>query len=435
MRNYLLTILMIGSGLFAQDRLTLEESLRIGIQNSKKIKIASSKLSASNARYDEYSAQRLPKLTAGGNYFWISDPPVEFDFPSLPGTAPSSNGALNILNANITLEQPLFTGLRLSSLKNAAEYDSKAEEVKYRNAKNEKAIEIHLAFWNFYKAANNLKSIEENLRSLTQNLETAGEFLKNGLATKSDFLRLKVAVSAAELELINSRNELDLSRVNFNRALGLDLQSETEIYADLPQISEEYGIYEEYLTEAFRNRSELKEMEYRISASSERIDAAGASWYPQLNAFGSFYMLKINGSSIPVKNDLNNFWVVGLNLNWNIWNWGITSAQSTQAEELKIQTELSNELMKEVIETEVYRSYMSLKSAKSKYELSEARFNSADENYRISKERYKSNVLSISELIEAEADLLEAKFEVVNSIVDYRIARLMLEKSIGRKLY
>lgn len=62
---------------FAQTKeLTLDESLRIGLQNSRQIKISESVLRSSDEKITEYSSQMLPKLSlsAGYTYMNLNDP-------------------------------------------------------------------------------------------------------------------------------------------------------------------------------------------------------------------------------------------------------------------------------------------------------------------------------------------------------------------------
>ena len=67
--------------------------------------------------------------------------------------------------------------------------------------------------------------------------------------------------------------------------------------------------------------------------------------------------------------------------------------------------------------------------------MSKLTVNSAEENYRITKEKYLQQLATSTDLIDAEKDLLDAKTQLTNSIVDYQLAKVELEKSVGRKIY
>jgi len=55
----------------------------------------------------------------------------------------------------------------------------------------------------------------------------------------------------------------------------------------------------------------------------------------------------------------------------------------------------------------------------------------AEENYRVTNEKFKNGVVSSSELLDAEVALLNAKVAYNNSILEYEIAKIKLEKSIN----
>lgn len=83
---------------------------------------------------------------------------------------------------------------------------------------------------------------------------------------------------------------------------------------------------------------------------------------------------------------------VGVTLSWDVWDWGITSSKTTQAEELSVQTKALLEKLTDNIEIEVYKSYLNLIKSKEKVDVSKLSLNQASENYRITSEKYKEQL-------------------------------------------
>jgi outer membrane protein TolC len=44
-------------------------------------------------------------------------------------------------------------------------------------------------------------------------------------------------------------------------------------------------------------------------------------------------------------------------------------------------------------------------------------------------------LVNATELIDAETSIYSAKIDVLNSLVDYKLAKIQLDKSVGKKLY
>jgi len=424
-------ILFMGTIVLAQQSpLTLKKSLEIGLESSKEIKLSESSLISADARLTEVSSNLYPQLSVGFNYNYLSEIPVQFNMPIIP----TSSSPINAMYANATVEQPLFTGLKLISLKNAAEYNKEAVIVQSSEAVNNKAFAIHISFWNLYKTEKLAEALSENIVTLEKHLEDTETFLQNGLATKNDLLKLKVRVSETNTNLIDVKNALEIARAHYNKNMGYPLDQKTEI---LVEDYEDYYVnyeYTEILDEAMKSRSELEANRYQSMAADEKITAARSTWFPQIAAFGSFNYLKIDGAEL-LKSDWTNYWMVGVGLKWNVWDWWKTSSTAEQAKQQLNQVQLTSQILKENIEVEVYKNYLQLQSEASKVELSKLRVESAEENYRIINDKYETQLATSTDLIDADTELLNAKTKLITSFIDFKIAVVYLEKSIGRKIY
>lgn len=433
----ILALLLISGTITAQHNLyTLEESLRMGLQNSKEILIASSQVKSSEAAINEISSQMLPKITFGAGYTRLSDiPPFEVNVPFVPAPIKIQDPILNAYNLKLSIEQPLFTGFRLSSLKSAAELKSEAADINYLKSLNDKALSIYNAFWNYHKAKQVNKLVEENLSSLKNHLRDTEKFLEAGLVTENDLLKLKVRIANVELKLIDSRNAVKLAQRAYNKELGLPLNSQTDIAAIKTKVTTVGADYESLLNEAMNNRPELVSMSFQIVAGKEAVNAANAGWYPQVFAFGNFYYSRPTQRIMPLEDEFADTWDVGVGLQWSLWDWGNTSAKAVQAKQNVIQAENTKELLVEGIQLEVYKNYLSLLSSTDKVEVSKLAVESAKENYRITKEKYNQQLATSTELVDSEVELLDAETGLAIARVDYEMAKVILNKSVGRKIY
>ncbi len=428
--KYLIIFLMGTIVLAQQNPLTLEESLKIGLKSSKEIKLSESAVTSADAKLTEISSNLYPQLSVGFNYNHLSEVPVQFSSLIFSATG----GAIDALYANATIEQPLFTGLKLLSLRNAAEYGKKAALVQNSRTINEKAFTIHMSFWNLYRTEKLVKVLKENIAGLEKHLKDTEMFFQNGLVTKNDLLKLEVRVSETRTQLIETENAFEIARAIYNKNLGFSLSQKTEISVEnFEDNLTEYG-YSQILEEAINSRSELVSNKYQSLAAEEKITAAKSTWFPQIGAFGSFNYLKVDGTQL-LKSDWTNFWMVGVNVKWNIWDWWKTSSVAEQAKQQYNQVQLYSQILKENIEIEVYKNHLQLQSEASKVKVSKLRVESAEENYRIINDKYETQLVTSTELIDADSELLNAKTKLITSYINYKIAKVYLEKSIGRKIY
>jgi outer membrane protein len=445
MRKLIFFALLLNTGLFGQvKKLTLSESLEIGLRNSKDLKISQSKLTSAEAQVTSATSQLLPQLGFNAGYTRLSSiPPFEVSLP-IPGFTKSfiiSPIILDNYSLKFSLQQPLFTGFRLRLLRSSAKYNYNAAESEYRSAVNNAALKIQTAFWNYYKAELNDSVLTENLHQIKQHLDDTKNFLANGLATKNDLLKLEVQYSNTNFQKIEADNNLDLARAAFNLAIELPLETQTEIEIEKITVTGSIGFdslnldLNKLFEEAKINRNELKALKYRVQATDENKSAAASGWFPSVYLFGDYYYSKPNARYLPAVNEFKNTWDAGITLQWNVWNWWYTSSQTTIAEQNKIQAETSLSLLNDAVEIEVYQYYLTYKRAFEKVNVADLGVKQAEENYRIIREKYDTQVASSTDLIDAETALLLAKSNYVNSLVDYKIAKVNLDKAVGRRIY
>lgn len=442
MKRIFLLLIFISSGLIAQvQKLTLQESIDIGLKNSKDLKISRAKQVSADAKITETTSQMLPQLKFLAGYTRLSevDPfsitlPFQVNGRSLD-PIPISLSIVNNYTSKLSLQQPLFTGLRLISLRSAAKLNSTAANEEYDKDVNEASFKIQSSFWQFYKAQQLLNLLDENLNQLKMHQEDTKNFLENGLVTENDLLKIEVQVSNTQLQQIEAQNTLDISRMAFNQALGLNLNAKTEI--DVKEIVPEVKSYsfESLLNEAKEKRRDLIAMQYRDKASDKLISASRSGWFPQVFLSSNYYYSRPNQRVFPPQDKFKNTWDVGVTLSWDVWNWNYTSSQTIQAEQTKIQTETALSQLTDAVELEVYQNFLTYQRSKEKIDVSNKALKQARENYRTLKDKYNVQLATSTDLIDAETLVLQAETNYNNALVDYEIAEVRLEKSVGRKIW
>ncbi len=436
--KYLISIIFIlfSGSIFSQARLTLEESVKLGLKNSKDLKISNSKIISSNASVEAVNSQFLPQLKFQASYSRLSSVP---DFtvlvPFLPQPITLSQTILNNYNFRLSFQQPLFTGFRLIAQRNSLKLLKQSAESDFQKDENETAMNIQVAFWNYNKTMEIMSVIEDNLKVIKQHLDDTKNFYNNGLSTQNDVLKLEVQQSNTELLEVDAKNSIELARSNFNKTLGLPLDENTQINPGEIQRTNNFGDYQKLLKEAFDNRNEIKSADFRIEASRENIRASRSSYFPQIYLNANYYYNRPNQRYQPPEDKFHSSWDIGVNLSWDIWTWGNVSSQITITEQNLVQTQTQRNQLKDNIELEVNQNYLALKYDLNKLDVLEKTIDQADENLRETSERYNNQIATSTDLVDAENSLLTAQTNYKTALVDYQISRIKLFKATGRKLY
>lgn len=408
---------------------SLEDCIKIGIDNSKTLKISGSKIISAKERLNEIKTAQLPTLRLNGSYSRLS--PVD---PFQIGSMQISPSILNNYSARLTLSQPLFTGNRLSSNTELTEFNSLAAETDFSKDKNQLVLDIKVAYWNYAKSLRVKETIEKNIIQVKSRMQDLENLYNNGLATNNEVLKVRVQLSNFEILLLDAVNNIDISLYNLNNILGIPVNTRLEPKAIIELKQPEIPKLEKLIKASKQNRSDLKSLDYRIKSGEAGITLSKAGWYPQLNFTANYLYANPNSRIFPSVEKFKGTWDLGITLSYDIWNWKLTSYQTKQAEANLEQTRIAKELTENNIDLEVSQNYKSLLSVTAKMKLTKETVEQAKENYRVTNEKYKSGLLLNSEVVDAETSLLLAEINNITTIADYLIVIARLEKSIENTL-
>jgi len=418
--------------LVAQERvLTIEESIAIGLENSKQLHSSQMKLQYADAKAGEAAAGLYPSLKAQASYQKLSNIP-EFQI-ALPGL-PSPIGFPVILNnytTKATLQQPLFTGWKLQSGANSAEYTAEASKKDVENDKAELVFNIKSAYWNLYRAKDIKRVSDENVSQISSHLDDIQSMFKQGMATTNDVLKVRVQFSNAKLLQSEAANNVEIAMISFNSTLGISLSTQVGIGSKLTPTTKEFPDVQKLLGSAFTDRPDLQGLDWRLKAAESGVTGAKAGWSPQIFLTGDYYYSRPNQRIFPALDAFKDSWDVGVTLQFDIWNNLTTVYQTTEAQAQYEQTKDAIGILKDGVTLEVTQSYLAFKQAKENIQLSELTVEQADENLRVTQQKFKAGLTTNSEMLDAEVAQLQAKLQLTQALVDYELAQAKLEKSVG----
>lgn len=433
LKGICLFFLLFGFTTHAQEKLslTVEQAIELGLQKSKSLHSSLMRVKSSAARVNEMNAMRLPSLKLSAGYRKLSSvEPFSIQGPTGPITiAPS---ILDNYSAQFTLFQPLFTGFRLLSNSNIAEYTANATNEEFNKDKVELVFNIKNAYWSLFKAYQLKKVMDDNVQMVKSHLEDAKNLLRVGMMTRNDVLKLDVQLSDMMFRQIDAENAVKLSTVTLNSVLGISLDTNIEIVSDVNLMPSFYDELNKLIGDAVERRPEIKSADFRVKASEAGVTMAKSSWYPQISLYGNYYYSRPNQRIFPSKDEFKDTWDAGVNLSLNVWDWLTTAHQTEQAESTLAQAVDGMGIIKDNITLEVTQNYLTMSQSKRKIEISQLTVKQADENMRITSDKFKNGLAMSSEVIDAETAQSTAKINYTNSIVDYELAKARLDKSIGK---
>ncbi len=420
-----------------QKNVSLTESISLGLKNSKVANIANAQRKMASAKKNEIDGGFYPQLKLTAGYTRLSEvDPFAVSLPFAPAPIVIQDAILDNYQVKLSLSQPLFTGFKLSSLSNAAERNIDTAEAYFNKILNDEAFSITKAYWNVYKLQQAVALLKKNIEVIQKNLADSRKFYATGLLQKNDVLKLEVREANITLKLLEAQNTLAIARADFNRLLSYPLSTEvtvSEIKASTaPSQIPDFSVA---LTEAFTNREEIKIFSNKIAAAEYLVDAASSGYYPSVSLNANYTYANPNSRIMPLSKEFNGTWDVGIGLSWELWNWGTTSAQAEQSLLVKEISKTSFENIEEMIRLEVYSDYLTFTTARQRIKVAELAVKQSEENFQIISEKYNVQLVTGTDLIDAENSLYTSKIEYETALADLKISEAKFFKSLGRKLY
>ena len=443
MLSFCAAVLLLPVVLPAQQKLSLsiEKAIQTGLENSKALHTSQFRLQAADARAGEAGTLALPSVKFNGIYSRLSSvPPQAVTLPANsfgPGFPPAdvamtlSPTILNNYTLKATLQQPLFTGGKISGAIDAANYNAKASEHDFQKDKADVIYNIKAAYWNLYRAIEFKKFVDENVTQIRTHAADAEGLLRQGLLTTNDVMKVQIQLSDALVRQIDADNNVTVSMYVLNNTLGLPLQTVLTLESTIRISDRQWEGADLLLKQAIEKRPEIKGMGARVQAGEAGLTSARGAWWPQIFMLGNYNYLRPNQRYFPVTDNFKGTWDVSVSLSFDIWNWWQTGYQTTQAQAQLAQAKEGLSMTLDGVMLEVTQGYLGIQKAKERKAVSDQGVQQAEENYRTMIGKYKQGLAANSELLDAEVALLQAKLTVTQSLVDYELAIAQLSRAIG----
>lgn len=410
----------------AQEKkmLTLDEAVQLGIRNSKNLKIDAAKIEEATADLLEARNRQLPELKVSGSYLYLPlKPTVNIKLPGVAGGGPEVH---QVAFGSANLSVPIYSGGRIKYGIESARYLVEASKLNTENDKTAIAYNVAQAYNNLFKANQAIRVLEENLSASQKRDETFLKLENNGVIARNDRLKANLQTSNIELQLLEAKNNYNIANINMDLLLGLPENTEIDVDQNYIEEGEEVKTIDFYLNTARENRRDLQALEQQRKAAALGTKSARAENLPSV-AFTGGYVAADIPKFLTVYNAVN----VGVGISYNLSNIWKENSSLRQSQARETQLAATNELLNDNIKLEVNREYQNTDYSKKRIAVFEKSAEQANENYRITKNKYDNGLATMTELLDADAAQIAANVGVINAKADAALAYRKLLQTTG----
>ncbi|MFC4261647.1 TolC family protein [Ferruginibacter yonginensis] len=421
----LLTMVLWSIFSFAQtnEKITLQQAITMSIKNSKKLTIAHAKVDEANAAITEAKDRQLPDAKITGSYLRLSSANIDIKGAQGGGGSPNVNQALYGI-ANVTL--PIYAGGKIKYGIESANYLAQAANLAEANDKEGIIYNTILAYTNLYKAANLVTVVKESLNAATKRDSTFSRLEQNGIIARNDLLKAQLQTSNIELTLLEAQSNLTVANINMNILLGLAENTIIEVDTNFIQIKNNLPSFIDLENSALQNRKDLQAIGFQKKAATIGIKAAKAEAYPTIALTGGYI-----AADIPKVISITNAVNIGLGVQYNLANLWKRNTKLSQAKAKQTQIDATALMLQDGIKLQLNKDFQNYLLAQKKIDVYEKAIIQSTENYRITKNKYDNNLVTITDLLDADVALLQSKLNMAVAKADVALAYNKILETTG----
>ncbi len=426
---FILVATFIGTTVWAQTSqgaLTLEESIKIALERNLKLHSAMEGIKGSAFRQKQAATNFLPQWTGQYGYTRYSYPAFIGNFG---GGLGGIGGSPDVFNFGTTVSQPLFTGgLHLANYR-LEKLGVEISKTDVETIKRDIVAQVREGYFNILRAEKFVEVAKQAVKQFEAQLEVSKAFFEVGIIPKNDLLQAEVRLANARQGLVRAENDLALAKSSFNLLLRRDINEPLSI-VDILEYKPFTLRLEESIDEALRRRPEIKTAKLRVDQAKESVRIARSGFFPTLSLAGNYSR---SADQYDLHSNLESErWTLQALATLTIFDWGRTAYKVGESKVRVTQAEDAQAQLVEGIILEVKQDYLNLLTAEKNITVAEKAIEQAEENLRMNEERYKYQVATATDVLDAVTLLAQARVNYYSALSDFNIAKARLDRAMGR---
>lgn len=428
----ILTSLLAWIPALAQRTLTLEECLKIGIENNLSLAGSRNELRKAPHLLSENQAKLLPQINAVAGFNDNFNPPVSVTDGSAYGNPYNVTKTLQYnASAGLQLQMPLYNQTVYTAI-DIARTMNELNRLSYEKAREDLMLQISKMYYLGQNTVEQLGLIQENRVRLQELRDITQAFFDNGMAMEVDVKRVNINLENLQVQYDNAKSML-VQQLNLLKYV-MDYPAEEEIALTPvnPQQVESVS-----LTGLRSDLYELQLLESQEKLAGQQKELIRQGYLPSLSLTGSWmYSAYTDKARHWFHSGPSNHWYpssgLGLTLRVPIFDGLDKRARIRKARIDEENARLNYENMRKNMETQYLNATNDLMNNQRNFRKQKDNYLLAEEVYQVTTDRYREGIASMTEVLQDEMRMSEAQNNYLSAHYNYQVANLTLLKLTGQ---
>ncbi|MBN2279066.1 MAG: TolC family protein [Candidatus Marinimicrobia bacterium] len=428
MRKSMIISLFLIAGLFAQEKLTLQECLEIARKNNPDMVMSGQNQKISVNQLSQAWGNLMPTIGAGFGATFGSQAKREYMVGGVLQVQPESTS--ESYGAGFSLSQPIFNSALYSGYQLAKNNVLQAE-LSTNQTRQYLTYEVTEKFYSYLKAQELLTVYQKAHDNSLEQLKKTEEMHRLGQVAQKDVLKAKVREGGDRLNIINQKQVLANALTNLKSAMGIAADArEIEVYED-NYVPAKFVTMDAAIEHCFENNTSLRLLKEQKQNAEIQYKMAKSSYLPTLS--GSFSYNRGGNQIDRIYSEFDQWWSRSLSfdLGFSIFE-GFKRKKDVQIKQIQYNI-YDEQIRKEKITltSTLDQLVRNLNTYSEMLEINEINLNSAKEDLRLAQEMYKLNSATFLEVLDAQSALTSAESDRVRIKYDMKIIEVQLQLAMG----
>ena len=337
----------------------------------------------------------------------------------------------NIFAGVVSVQQPVFMGGKIIAANQIARLAEDLSKTQYDQQYQEVILNVDRTYWQIVSLAAKHKLAETYADLLHQMEHDVDLSVKEGVATESDALQIRVKANEAEMLLTKATNGLSLSKMLLCKQVGLPLEEEivlTDELDDAVPVPEILG--EKDMDEIFADRPETRSLDLAARIYDKKVAVTRADMLPKVALTANYVVTNPNLYN-GFQKDWGGMLNAGVMVNIPIFHAfeALSKTRKAKAEATLYRSQLSD--AKEMIQLQVTQLRKQENESLEKLTMARNNLLSAEENLRTATVGFEEGVISANTALAAQTAWLQAHSEYIDAGIELQMLAAALDKAEG----
>jgi outer membrane protein len=411
----------------AQEILTIEDAMKIALENNFEIKIAKNNSTISETNVTIGNAGLLPTATANivDNNSVTNSTQVRQD-----GTSTTLNNAKNnSLTYGVSLGWTVFDGMRMF-----ARYDQLKELQKLGDAELKRTVlmkigQVNSAYYDLVQQQQQLSALDTTIVISKQRVQLAQNRFTIGKASKLEVLNAQVDLNTDQVALLRQKESYKNAKILLNQYLARDPQIDFTV-TDLVTVDNKLVLID-LMDLAKKQNPALEAQVINKRIAELQLKQVKASRYPTVNLTSGYNFSESQSSLGFTSENSSKGFNYGFNASLNIFD-GLNQHRNEKVAKLQIEnSQIAIEQQSMILNTQLSTAFQTYLTNLELIDLEEDNQAIAKQNLDITLDKFRIGAITTLDFRTAQLNYVNAKVRYSNAQYEAKLSEIALKELAG----